>query len=63
MRQGKGWFEQRLGPATKIEWFGWRTKPCSLPGSGSCIDAGELAAHEHYLARDAFDMQGMPNRT
>src|SRR6266700_1458131 len=26
-RQGKGWFEQRLGPGTKIEWFVYNAGP------------------------------------
>ena len=26
-RQGKGWFEQRLGPGVKIEWFVYNAGP------------------------------------
>src|SRR6266404_3144551 len=29
-RQGKGWFEQRLGPDTKIEWFVYNAGPSSM---------------------------------
>ena len=29
-RQGKGWFEQRLGPATKIEWFVYNAGPSAM---------------------------------
>ena len=29
-RQGKGWFEQRLGPGTKIEWFLYNAGPSAM---------------------------------
>ena len=29
-RQGKGWFEERLGPGTKIEWFVYNAGPSSM---------------------------------
>src|SRR5947208_1419642 len=29
-RQGKGWFEQRLGPGTKIEWFSYNAGPSAM---------------------------------
>src|SRR5437763_4682530 len=29
-RQGKGWFEQRLGPDTKIEWFVYNAGPSAM---------------------------------
>ena len=29
-RQGKGWFEQRLGPGTKIEWFVYNAGPSTM---------------------------------
>src|SRR3954471_10306690 len=29
-RQGKGWFEERLGPATKIEWFVYNAGPSAM---------------------------------
>src|SRR6059058_5415449 len=29
-RQGKGWFEQRLGPGTKIEWFVYNAGPSMM---------------------------------
>src|SRR5437867_961329 len=29
-RQGKGWFEQRLGPGTKIEWFFYNAGPSAM---------------------------------
>src|SRR6266705_6771080 len=29
-RQGKGWFEQRLGPGTKIEWFIYNAGPSAI---------------------------------
>ena len=29
-RQGKGWFEQRLGPGTKIEWFVYNAVPSAM---------------------------------
>src|SRR2546428_4569468 len=29
-RQGKGWFEKRLGPGTKIEWFGYNGGPSAM---------------------------------
>src|ERR1700745_2436235 len=29
-RQGKGWFEQRLGPGTKIEWFVYNAGPGAM---------------------------------
>src|SRR3954447_3482023 len=29
-RQGKGWFEERLGPGTKIEWFGYNAGPSAM---------------------------------
>jgi NitT/TauT family transport system substrate-binding protein len=29
-RQGKGWFEQRLGPGTKIEWFVYNAGPSAM---------------------------------
>ena len=29
-RQGKGWFEQRLGPETKIEWFVYNAGPSAM---------------------------------
>ena len=29
-RQGKGWFEQRLGPAVKIEWFVYNAGPSAM---------------------------------
>jgi len=29
-RQGKGWFEQRLGPDTKIEWFIYNAGPSAM---------------------------------
>jgi NitT/TauT family transport system substrate-binding protein len=29
-RQGKGWFEQRLGPDTKIEWFVYSAGPSAM---------------------------------
>src|SRR3954452_10588221 len=28
-RQGKGWFEERLGPGTKIEWFVYKAGPAA----------------------------------
>ena len=31
-RQGKGWFEQRLGPGTKIEWFVYNAGPGAMEG-------------------------------
>src|SRR6201984_3796152 len=31
-RQGKGWFEQRLGPGTKIEWFIYNAGPSAMEG-------------------------------
>ena len=32
-RQGKGWFEQRLGPGTEIQWFTYNAGPSA---SGRC---------------------------
>jgi NitT/TauT family transport system substrate-binding protein len=29
-RQGKGWFEERLGPGTRIEWFVYNAGPSSM---------------------------------
>src|SRR5258707_13000615 len=29
-REGKGWFEQRLGPESKIEWFVYNAGPSSM---------------------------------
>src|SRR5689334_16642199 len=29
-RQGKGWFEQRLGPGIKIEWFVYNAGPTAM---------------------------------
>src|SRR6476469_7420994 len=29
-RQGKGWFEQRLGPGTKIDWFVYNAGPSAM---------------------------------
>lgn len=29
-RQGKGWFEEKLGPGTKIEWFVYNAGPSSM---------------------------------
>jgi NitT/TauT family transport system substrate-binding protein len=29
-RQGKGWFEQRLGPDTKVEWFVYNAGPSAM---------------------------------
>src|ERR1044072_6769830 len=29
-RQGKGWFEERLGPGTKIEWFVYNLRPSAM---------------------------------
>src|ERR1044071_8823397 len=29
-RQGKGWFEERLGPETKIEWFVYNAGPSAM---------------------------------
>jgi NitT/TauT family transport system substrate-binding protein len=29
-RQGKGWFEERLGPGTKIEWFVYNAGPSAM---------------------------------
>src|SRR5215467_838802 len=29
-RQGKGWFEQRLAPGTKIEWFVYNAGPSAM---------------------------------
>jgi NitT/TauT family transport system substrate-binding protein len=29
-RQGKGWFEQRLGPGTKVEWFVYNAGPSAM---------------------------------
>src|SRR6266567_2396637 len=29
-RQGKGWFEQRLGPGTKMEWFVYNAGPSAM---------------------------------
>src|SRR6185369_7330012 len=29
-RQGKGWFEERLGPGTKIEWFIYNAGPSAM---------------------------------
>jgi NitT/TauT family transport system substrate-binding protein len=29
-RQGKGWFEGRLGPDTKIEWFVYNAGPSAM---------------------------------
>src|SRR6266404_9924207 len=29
-REGKGWFEQRLGPNTKIEWFVYNAGPSAM---------------------------------
>jgi NitT/TauT family transport system substrate-binding protein len=31
-RQGKGWFEQRLGEGTKIEWFVYNAGPSAMEG-------------------------------
>jgi NitT/TauT family transport system substrate-binding protein len=37
-RQGKGWFEQRLGPGVKIEWFVYNAGPSAM----EAIFAGSL---------------------
>src|SRR5262245_44169876 len=29
-RQGKGWFEQRLGPNTKVEWYTYNAGPSAM---------------------------------
>ena len=29
-RQGKGWFEERIGPGTKIEWFVYKAGPSAM---------------------------------
>src|SRR5262245_28865508 len=29
-RQGKGWFEERLGPGTKIQWFVYNAGPAAM---------------------------------
>src|SRR6187200_2315805 len=29
-RQGKGWFEERLGPGVKIEWFVYNAGPSAM---------------------------------
>src|SRR3954462_9506853 len=29
-RQGKGWFEERFGPGTKIEWFVYNAGPSAM---------------------------------
>src|SRR5688500_15209645 len=29
-RQGKGWFEERLGPGTKVEWFVYNAGPSAM---------------------------------
>src|SRR6201984_3843224 len=29
-RQGKGWFEQRLGPGVKIEWYVYNAGPSAM---------------------------------
>src|SRR5436853_7420612 len=29
-RQGKGWFEERLGSATKVEWFVYNAGPSAM---------------------------------
>src|SRR2546423_9441927 len=29
-RQGKGWFEEKLGPGTKIEWFVYNAGPSAM---------------------------------
>src|ERR1700676_338748 len=29
-RQGKGWFEERIGPGTKIEWFVYNAGPSAM---------------------------------
>jgi NitT/TauT family transport system substrate-binding protein len=29
-RQGKGWFEQRLGPEVTIQWFVYDAGPCAM---------------------------------
>jgi NitT/TauT family transport system substrate-binding protein len=31
-RQGKGWFEERLGPGTKMEWFVYNAGPSAMEG-------------------------------
>ncbi|HEX4084008.1 MAG TPA: ABC transporter substrate-binding protein [Chthoniobacteraceae bacterium] len=31
-RQGKGWFEQRLGPGVKIEWYSYNAGPSAMEG-------------------------------
>ena len=31
-RQGKGWFEQRLGPDVKIEWYSYNAGPSAIEG-------------------------------
>lgn len=31
-RQGKGWFEERLGPGTKVEWFVYNAGPSAMEG-------------------------------
>ena len=37
-RQGKGWFEERLGPGTRIEWFVYNAGPSAM----EAILAGSL---------------------
>jgi NitT/TauT family transport system substrate-binding protein len=34
-RQGKGWFEERLGPGTKIEWFVYNAGPSAMEALAS----------------------------
>lgn len=31
-RQGKGWFEERIGPGTRIEWFVYNAGPSAMEG-------------------------------
>ena len=62
-RQGKGWFEQRLGPDTKIEWFVYNAGPSAMEaifaksidltyvGSGT----GAQCLHEIERPGDSFD--------
>ena len=37
-RQGKGWFEERLGPGSKIEWFVYNAGPSAMEAIFCAID-------------------------
>lgn len=66
-REGKGWFEERLGPGTKVEWFTYNAGPSAmealLAGSIDLTYVGPNPAINAHLKSKGADVRVLSGAT